>query len=281
MKTVLLLHPNSQIIFDDLCQNLPQGLLVVGRSNSDKDKILHSLVKIHLGQNSASRSYIIKPIEGQKSISIDQIRELKPNLRLKSIQKRIVIIPDASLLTIEAQNSILKILEEPGLNIHFLFASSSTNDLLPTILSRLFVWNLMMPTNLQLKKHFSNYPKELMQKALVVGKGNIDTILAVLEDNQDNSTLNFLELAKTILSETRFKRLCRVDILSKDKTQLLGLLDGLEVVCHAALENVANKDNIDQTRQWITRLETVIKTRNNLFMNIQTKLLITNLMTVL
>lgn len=277
----LLLHPNSQKIYDDLSVNPPQGLLILGASGTNKTKILNALANIYADGNSAGRIYYLEPVDDQKSVSIDQVRQLKLMLRLKSAKKRVVIVPDVSSLSTEAQNSILKILEEPGVNIHFLMAASSSKHILPTIKSRVYVWQLTKPTDIQLAEYFSQYPKERLAKALAIGQGRIDLIEAVLLGEDTHPLLQSIQLSKDILAENHFERLCRVDILSKNKQQTADLLDGLEIVCKAALEHVALLNNTKQLSDWLNRLDIVTKTKQNLTLNVQPKLLLTQLFIVL
>lgn len=80
---------------------------------------------------------IVSPGE-KTSIGIETIRELKRNVSLKPYKdpNRLVIIEDAKALTIEAQNALLKILEEPPERTFFVLLSDDTESLLPTIVSR-------------------------------------------------------------------------------------------------------------------------------------------------
>ena len=278
----LLLHPNSQKIFEDLSINLPQGLLLLGSSGIGKSKVLHSLANIYADGDIAGRVHYLELLDDQKSISIDQIRQLKIILRLKSSKKRVVIIPNVNALSTEAQNSILKLLEEPGKNIHFLMAANSANDILPTIQSRVYIWKLVSPTNAQLSEYFSGYPQDKLDKALAIGQGRIDIVEAVLRNQGDHPLLQSVQLAKEILAENHFDRLCRVDNLAKNKKQTCDFLDGLEVVCRAALEHAALLDNNNkQLTDWLVRLEATVSTKQNFILNVQPKLLLTQLFMVL
>jgi len=70
--------------------------------------------------------------------SIDQIREMIDQVALKPTEgpRRIFIIPDAEMLTIQALQSSLKVLEEPPPQAMILLTCASTDLLLPTIISR-------------------------------------------------------------------------------------------------------------------------------------------------
>lgn len=72
------------------------------------------------------------------SIGIEIIRDLQKTLYLKPLkgEKKIILIENAQTLTIEAQNALLKILEEPPLHTYFFLSATSANAFLPTILSR-------------------------------------------------------------------------------------------------------------------------------------------------
>lgn len=82
--------------------------------------------------------YILKPEDGKKSISIEQVRQLIKDLSLSSFLNsyKIGIIKEADSLTAEAQSAILKTLEEPRDKVIIILLSKSEDGLLPTILSR-------------------------------------------------------------------------------------------------------------------------------------------------
>lgn len=76
--------------------------------------------------------------EGESSITVDRIRELKSFLSLKAYYGpyKCVIIDHADRLTVEASNALLKALEEPQPNVVMFLVSSQSKALLPTITSR-------------------------------------------------------------------------------------------------------------------------------------------------
>lgn len=77
-------------------------------------------------------------ILGEKSISIGEVRELKRELSLAPYQSKykVAIIYPADKLTVEAQNALLKLLEEPTKKSIILLLAESEESLLPTVLSR-------------------------------------------------------------------------------------------------------------------------------------------------
>lgn len=81
---------------------------------------------------------IIQIEENHKEIGIDSIRNLIPIVHKKPFLARVksVIIDQADLMTDEASNALLKILEEPPGNAYFFLITSKSASLLPTIRSR-------------------------------------------------------------------------------------------------------------------------------------------------
>ena len=80
---------------------------------------------------------IIERIKTKKSIGIEEVRTISGFLKIKPLgQRKIVVIKEANLLTTEAQNSLLKILEEPPIYAQIFLESNTIENLLPTILSR-------------------------------------------------------------------------------------------------------------------------------------------------
>ena len=83
----------------------------------------------------------IKTIELAKdssSIKIDQIKTISDFLCLKPYEgrKKVVLVEQAGAMTIQAQNALLKILEEPPSNSLLILMTESVHDLVSTIVSR-------------------------------------------------------------------------------------------------------------------------------------------------
>jgi DNA polymerase III subunit gamma/tau len=76
-------------------------------------------------------------IDGASNNSVDQIRELRDNVRFAPRGKfKIYIIDEVHMLTQQAFNALLKTLEEPPAHVIFIFATTEPHKVLPTILSR-------------------------------------------------------------------------------------------------------------------------------------------------
>ena len=87
-----------------------------------------------------------------KRISIDQVRELQQKALYPPVQapKKIYVIESVEDLSLEAANSLLKILEAPPHYLIFLLLAKSAN-ILPTILSRCQIVKLPTPPRSQIE----------------------------------------------------------------------------------------------------------------------------------
>lgn len=71
--------------------------------------------------------------------TIKEARELSSYARNGFAQKTAIVIPHFDKTSLEAQNALLKTLEEPGRNTSFILTARSTRGIAETILSRAFV----------------------------------------------------------------------------------------------------------------------------------------------
>ena len=80
-------------------------------------------------------------VEGVSSIGVGDVRTLIKSLQLKPVSGKttLAVIQAAQLLTVEAQNSLLKLLEEPPDHVQLILICSQPEVLLPTVLSRVVV----------------------------------------------------------------------------------------------------------------------------------------------
>jgi DNA polymerase III subunit gamma/tau len=77
-------------------------------------------------------------IDGASNNSVDQVRELRENLKYMPVHSRykIYIIDEVHMLSLAAFNALLKTLEEPPEHILFMFATTEAQKIPITILSR-------------------------------------------------------------------------------------------------------------------------------------------------
>ena len=87
----------------------------------------------------------ISALDGKKFLSVAQIRDLRADAFVKAHQAshRVFIIEDAHRMNEQAQNALLKVLEEPPKNVIFILLVPSKTLLLDTIISRCVLLSLL------------------------------------------------------------------------------------------------------------------------------------------
>ena len=77
-------------------------------------------------------------IDGASNRGIENIRDIRENVGYVPSRSpfKIYIIDEVHMLTIQAFNALLKVLEEPPAHVKFIFATTDPNNLPDTILSR-------------------------------------------------------------------------------------------------------------------------------------------------
>lgn len=125
------LPEKDQRQLEKISKNLPHALIIEAESGLDVDGALQKIIEFE-------KSEIIRltPLDDKNIISVDQIRDLTAKIRTHSRRRRIVIISPADELNEQAQNALLKSLEEPSPGTHFLLILDSPMSLLDTIRSR-------------------------------------------------------------------------------------------------------------------------------------------------
>lgn len=127
--------------------NLAHGYIFFGEPQVGKflfaRRLAHFLEKgkFEISEGTLTETLIIKPEikeSGERSIGIDSIRELKNFLFEKPVNSkyRIAIVNDAQYMTDIAQNSILKVAEEPPEHGLIIMIAANPDILLKTVRSR-------------------------------------------------------------------------------------------------------------------------------------------------
>jgi DNA polymerase-3 subunit gamma/tau len=156
----------------------------------------------------------IHEIDGASNRGIQEIRELKENIRFFPTKSRykIIIIDEVHMLTTEAFNALLKTLEEPPEHVFFMFATTELHKIPITILSRCQRYELQKVTSLELFEFFSKIAKEEKVKIS-------DWALNVIVREAGGSVRDGLSLLDQIFSFSGD------EITNEDVIQVLGLVD--------------------------------------------------------
>ena len=106
----------------------------------------------------AGRGVDVFEIDGASNNSVDQVRELRDNIRYMPAHSRykIYIIDEVHMLSIAAFNALLKTLEEPPAHVMFFFATTEAHKIPITILSRCQRHDLKRIDNAAVSEHMES-----------------------------------------------------------------------------------------------------------------------------
>jgi DNA polymerase III delta prime subunit len=116
------------------------SFIIVSKDKNKRDEYLKEFYKKHtidvFDQTILTLDNSVK--QNSASIGIEDIKQMQKKLFLKPLkgETKAVILEDAELLTIEAQNALLKVLEEPPQHTLIVLSTNTKETLLPTIISR-------------------------------------------------------------------------------------------------------------------------------------------------
>lgn len=166
--------------------------------------------KCHACVTASSASHpdisVVAPEDGKKTISVGQIRTLRAEAFVKahSAEHRVFIIDGAERMNENAQNALLKVLEEPPVGVIFILIAQSRTTLLETIVSRCTVLSLSAPELNLAAEYISSTHRFDYNRALDAAKstsGNIGAALTLLGKKKRNSAAEAAEQFLNILYE--------------------------------------------------------------------------------
>lgn len=197
------------------------------------------------------------------SIKIAQMREMQENIYQKPIvsSKKVFIINNAEKMTQEAQNSLLKTLEEPPSYIVIILIVSNENLLLNTIKSRCLKLNFQNIGKAEILKYLeaNNLKQEFTDNMVNLCNGSIGKLEEIRQNielyrNTENIIINILN--------TRYDSVIDVikdsELLYKSKEKITNMLEYMEVIAYTYIQK-----NISYTKV----INIIENTRNKLYTN--------------
>ncbi len=211
----------------------------------------------------------------KSSITIDQVRELKRSLSLRQHEysNRVLLIESSESMTNEAQNSLLKILEEPPRGLRFFILASSKQHIIQTILSRVLVLHI---GKISLEEALDYYESLLpsidqIKKMHSIADGAPGKLFSLLNDESAEYT-DAINEAKKILAESVFDRLTRIDTLSKNKPMAIDVCNALEDILRAVSHAPSTSNS--SVKMLTQKRKIVAGAQKSLLMNVNTKLVL-------
>lgn len=178
---------------------------------------------------SSGTSMDVIEIDGASNRGIDEIRELRENVRYTPAKSRhkIFIIDEVHMLTREAFNALLKTLEEPPPHIIFIFATTEPHKIPSTILSRCQRYDFKRIPLKEIVESLKRITEE--EKVQISQRG-----LLYLARESEGSMRDAQSLLDQVISYAG------KEIRDEDIVEVLGLVD--QKILYDTLEAIADRD---------------------------------------
>lgn len=271
--------------FRNRCMNktLSHAHLIAGEDGIGKSKLANILAKLILnGQLDREYVDIINYRSNKASFGVDDVRNIIEEVSKKPFEgdKKVVIIHEGNKLTIQAQNALLKTIEEPPNGVHIIILCESLELILDTIKSRCETYKLTPLTKEELYEYIRvkqfNYNENEIKSAIAFSGG----IPGKIDRYFNDDTLK--DLRSKILYLIKDLNKNDVEVILQYEEKLIGLKDNKEevlnvlgsfirdILIHKEVENknfIINGDKIDDINE-LTK-EMSFRKLNNMIITIE------------
>ncbi len=175
--------------------------------------------------------------EKPASIGVEDVRmQVNSDILIKPYSSRykVYIIDDAQKMTVQAQNAILKTIEEPPAYGIIILLTTNADSLLPTILSRCVTLNLKPVSNKEIEKYLmteEKIPDYMARFAASFAQGRLGRAISIATSE------NFNELKDSVLHLLKY-------IDEMEFTEII------EAIKQAAVHKLNIEDYIDFMMMW-------------------------------
>ena len=266
-----------------LKNTLSHAHLIVGEDGVGKGKLANILAKFILNGD-LDREYvdIINYSSEKSSFGVDDVRDIIEEVYKKPFEKdkKVIIIHEGNKLTIQAQNALLKTIEEPPKGVYIIILCESLELILDTIKSRCEIYKLKPLTKSELYEYIKikkfNYDENEIKSAIAFSEGVPGRIDRYFNDDKlrelrNNIVILIKNLNKNDL-EAIFQQEESFSNLKNDKEEVLNIF-GLfirDILINKEIENeefIINSDKLEDIKE-LTK-EMSFKKLNNMIKTIE------------
>lgn len=187
--------------------------------------------------------------EKPNTISVDDIRtQINGDVGIKpySSKYKIYIVPEAEKMNVQAQNAILKTLEEPPEYAVIMLLVANVNALLPTILSRCVTLNMKPVSDQELKKYLMEkmqIPDYKADVCVAFARGNVGKARNLAKSEEfENVKSEALSLLKYIQDMEMYEIVSAIKKINEYKLEISDYLDIMAIWYRDVLLFKATKD---------------------------------------
>lgn len=135
----------------------------------------------------------------QDIINVEEVRKIRPFARKTANNPdgwRVILIDEAEAMNRQAQNAVLKILEEPPQKTVLILVVNNMGALLPTIRSRVQIMNFSLPDENAMQEIFARSGVTMDERAVFLSEGNINKAIEYSENGAS-------EIFDTVLTQLK------------------------------------------------------------------------------
>ena len=206
----------------------------------------------------------------KNSISIEQIRYMNSKVSEKPIisNRKVYIINDSDLMTKEAQNCLLKTLEEPPEYVTIILIASNESKLLNTIKSRCIKISFNKLSNEEIEKYFKENDIIINKNAIDFYEGSIGKALKIQENEEEYTKVE--KIINNIDKEDLVYVLNNSEVLYKQKEIINDLLEYINILLlnSKQINKVKCVQYVEETKKRLNANSNYDMTIDNLLMKI-------------
>lgn len=153
----------------------------------------------------------VLPEGDRKTLGVEAVRSIADTVYIlpNDLDVKFYLIPDADTMTPQAQNALLKLLEEPPQGVYFFLLCESSANLLPTVKSRAPTLKMQKFTDAELEELLTRNDKNAARlkaadpaafgRSIRLADGSVGRALQLLDMRKSGSTQALFERAETFL----------------------------------------------------------------------------------
>lgn len=266
-----------------LKNTLSHAHLIAGEDGVGKGKLANILAKFILNGD-LDREYvdIINYSSEKSSFGVDDVRDIIEEVYKKPFEKdkKVIIIHEGNKLTIQAQNALLKTIEEPPKGVYIIILCESLELILDTIKSRCEIYKLKPLTKSELYEYIKikkfNYDENEIKSAIAFSEGVPGRIDRYFNDDKLRELRNNIVILIKNLNKNDLEAILQQEEsfsnLKNDKEEVLNIF-GLfirDILINKEIENeefIINSDKLEDIKE-LTK-EMSFKKLNNMIKTIE------------
>ncbi len=280
----VLLHPRTQQTLEAFLKKKPHTILLTGQRGVGKDTVAKWYVArlLNIEPSKLADYPYYKHIAEDASISIEHVREITAFLKLitpgKAGIRRVIHISDADTMTNEAQNALLKTLEEPPADTCIILTASQPQKLLRTIHSRMQACEVICPQSAVIKEYFSREfsASNEIDKMILLSAGLPGLTHALLAE-EEHPLIGQIDIAKQFIVADQYQRLTMIETLAKEQATITDLLWAMDRIAQIGQRAAASKKQSQQVKRWQSCREAISHSESSTRSGVNKKLILTDL----